>query len=168
MTLDEAWEVLKSGVRVEYGGSRNYIVTAVVGQAKKSEIYYSLDLAELLDKEKYNLSADRIRCVVRAALDSVHCTETVTKDALLRWVKENAALYPALANFKEEKFGEKYVFTLTVDYGKYSGLIVAFDKAIAAALKNRGEHLVFFAGSFAEAQRYILECAQWAKSNRKF
>jgi len=166
MTIDEAREAMKAGVRVIFDGFQNYIVSAIIERLQNGKIYYLFEVSELYDKYEYNLTYDKVRRSFNALPHQVSCNEILTKDGLLKWVRENAAYYPALDNFTEETSGDKQIFKITVQYGRYDGLIITFDKATVTALRYR-EYEVIFVETYEAARRWILECVKWSKNKNK-
>jgi len=71
ITLEEATTALKYGLRVEFGGSRNYVISGIIKRVKNGFVFYQLELSEICDKKEHNLSRDRIGHIVVAELRAV-------------------------------------------------------------------------------------------------
>lgn len=87
----------------------------------------------------------------------------MTNLALFTWAEANGEKYPALSKLAEEKIYETHILKLPVQYGRHNGLIVTFEKTLAYALRRRRRnYAVAFAESYEMAQKWLLECADWA------
>ena len=74
MTIAEAKSAVVNKTPVKYADlTRIYIINAILTQydEQKHEFWHSLELHEIADRREYNLSVDRVICVIRAGLSEV-------------------------------------------------------------------------------------------------